>query len=481
MNRPSQVLLLLALTTAAFLAGSWRSRHAAENPATNTRRILYYTDPMHPSYKSDKPGTAPDCGMKLEPVYADGGPSSPTPDGGVPAERPGAVRIDNAKLQLAGVATGVVEKVSEDYAIRLFGRVAADEARTYKLNAGVEGYFQQVAPPTTGSRVTRNQLLATFSTPMAVMPIQTYLLNLDTEDRVNQAGANSAELQSSAAVRANIQQRIQQLQNLGMTAVQMDEIKRTRVFPEGIRVLAPVDGMVLSRNVSPGQKFDRGAEWYRIADLSKVWILADVFDGDAQYLRPGMSARVSLPALRKSVPALVSEVLPQFDANSRTLKVRLEVENRDYTLRPDMFVDVEVKVPISQVVAVPLDAVFDSGLKKTVFVDLGDGNFEPREVETGKRFAGRVEIVKGLNQGERIVLTASFLLDSETRMKQASNSVHEATAQDPVCGMKLQVAKAGAQGEYRGVTHYFCSKSCKEKFTSNPVHYSAGEIAAQAR
>jgi RND family efflux transporter MFP subunit len=429
---------------------------------------------MHPSYKSDKPGTAPDCGMQLEPVYADSAPSSASQDQAAPVP-PGAVRIDSAKQQLGGIQTSVAQRVSGESAIRLFGKVAADEARVYKLNAGTDGYIEQVSGATTGSRVKRDQTLASFSAPMAVMPIQTYLLNLGTEDAVAQSGPGSPQAQSNPAVKANLQQRVQQLKNLGMSNLQLEEIRHTRDYPDGIKIISPADGVVLARNVSPGQKFERGAEWYRIADLSKVWVLADVFEGDARHFRPGTRAHVSLPGGKGDLAAVVAEVLPEFDPNSRALKVRLEVDNPEYTLRPDMFVDVDLPVAFSQVVAVPVDAVFDSGLKKTIFVDAGEGNFEPREVETGRRLAGRIEIVKGLKEGERFVSTASFLLDSETRMKQASAPVTDAMTKDPVCGMNLQRSQAGAQGEYQGITHYFCSNKCKNKFFADPLHYTSNE------
>jgi Cu(I)/Ag(I) efflux system membrane fusion protein len=257
----------------------------------------------------------------------------------------------------------------------------------------------------------------------------------------------------------------------------MAEMRRTREYPDSLKILSPVDGVILARNVSPGQKFERGSEWYRIADLSKVWIMADVFDRDVQYLHPGMQARVSLPGSRNNFAAVVSEVLPQFDPNSRTLKVRLEIDNPDYALRPDMFVDIEALTSNSQVIAAPVDAVLDSGLKKTVFIDLGDGNFEPREVETGRRFAGQIEIVKGLKEGERFVSSAGFLLDSETRMKQTAAPVTDAKTKDPVCGMELQRSKAGAQETYQGVTHYFCSPRCKDKFVHDPAHYLSGGVS----
>jgi YHS domain-containing protein len=237
--------------------------------------------------------------------------------------------------------------------------------------------------------------------------------------------------------------------------------------------MAPVDGFVLARNVSPGLKFDRGAEWYRIADLGQVWILADVFENEAQYLHPGVRARVSLPNQSKTFLARVSEVLPQFDAATRTLKVRLEAGNPGYLLRPDMFVDVELPISFPPTIAVPVDAVLDSGPKKTVFVERGEGFFEPREVETGWRFGDRVQIVKGLAAGERIVVAGNFLIGSESRLKEAAAGMY-APVKDVVCGMEVDQGKAEAAGKmskHGGKTYYFCSEQCKRKFEANPDSY----------
>ncbi len=145
-------------------------------------------------------------------------------------------------------------------------------------------------------------MLATFSSPMATMTIQTFLLNMGAEDRFKKSAAEgSVEGQSMAATNANLQQRFQQLQNLGMSSLQMEEIRRTRQFPETIKIVSPADGFVVARNVSPGQKFERDTEWYRIADLRRVWILADVFENEAQYLHPGTHVRVSLPDQGKTL------------------------------------------------------------------------------------------------------------------------------------------------------------------------------------
>ena len=422
MKKTAYAVALVLLVAGAFLAGSWRSRQPSVTPpAPAARKILYYVDPMHPAYRSDKPGTAPDCGMQLEPVYADGGPATADLAGGSSSQPPRSMPIDPATQQLIGVQVSPVEKVSGSHTLRLFGRVVPDETRVYKLNAGVEGFIREVSAVTTGSQVKKDQFLASFVAPNANSVIQTYILNVGASDRFQKSAAEgSVEAQSLPAANANVQYRVDQLQALGMSPLQMEEIKKTRQVPPDIKIFAPAAGFVLARNVSPGLKFEKGAEWYRIADLNQVWIMADVFENEAHYFRPGVRAQVSLPEQGKVLTARVAEVLPQFDAATRTLKVRLEANNPGFVLRPDMFVDVELPITFPPSIAVPVDAVLDSGLRKTVFVETREGVFEPRQVETGWRFGDRVEIVKGLAAGERIVVSGTFFLDSESRMKAAA-------------------------------------------------------------
>ena len=424
MKKILYTLLLFSFAAGTFFAGSWYNQHKTSAAShSSVRNVLYYVDPMHPAYKSDKPGIAPDCGMQLEPVYA-GAPIAVAASAQTgTALPPGLVRIDPARQQLFGVRLGSVEEASGSYKLRLLGRVAPDEGKIYKLNAGIEGYIQDVSPATTGSFVSKDQVLATFSAPNASMPLQTFVLNLGAEDRFKKSAADgTVEGQSMASVNANLQLRVQQLQNLGMSTLQMDEIRQTRQIPDTIKIVSPVDGFVLSRSVSPGQKFDRNTEWYRIADLHRVWIIADVFESEAQYLKPGVQVRVSLPDQNAAFSGRVSNVLPQFDAATKTLKARIEVENRGYALRPDMVVNVELPVAFPRALAVPADAVLDSGLKKTVFVERGEGLFSPRVVETGRRFGDRVEIVKGLQAGEKIVVSGNFLIGSESRLQEAAET-----------------------------------------------------------
>jgi membrane fusion protein, copper/silver efflux system len=429
MKKAAFRVLLPFVIAGAFLAGSLYHSHTfAGESVSAARKILFYVDPMHPAYRSARPGTAPDCGMRLEPVYADdamaaaGGSreesSHPPNAANNGPMNNGAVNISAEKQQRIGVQVSAVEKTSGTHWLRLLARVAPDETKIYKLVAGMDGVTRQISAVTTGSQVSKDQWLATFSAPELRAPVQGYLISLDVIDRQKEGGAE-APSQIRAAAEGALQA-LDRLRNMGISDVQIEQVRRTRDTPTDLVITAPAAGIVLARSLSVGQRFDKGTEWFRIADLSRVWILADVFEKDARYIRPGQTARVTLASGGAPMSAKVSEVLPQFDPASRTFKVRLEMDNPGLALRPDMFVDVALGIEFPSSVAVPVDAVLDSGLRKTVFVDRGEGNFEPRQVETGWRFDDRVQIVRGLEAGERIVTSANFFLDSETRMQQAA-------------------------------------------------------------
>jgi RND family efflux transporter MFP subunit len=410
--------LAIGVLGAGSFAGPWH--HEPETAGTATvpaRKVRYYVDPMHPAYKSDKPGIAPDCGMQLEPVYEDGGQHAASAGSAARNITPeaSAVNVSPDKQQLIGVRVRPVEQAAGIEKLHLFGRVAPDETRIYRVDVGIDGFIRDISTVTTGSQIDKDQWLATFSAPEARSPIQAYLVAVDVLERARKAGDGPAQIELAAAA---LQQSTERLLTLGMSRLQIEEIRRTRQVPPTIRITAPAAGFALARNVSAGQKFGKGDELYRIADLGRVWILADVFGSDADYVRPGMIAQVSLPGRTTSFRARVSSaVLPQFDPVSQSVKVRLEADNPGYVLLPEMFVDVDLAITLPPTIAVPADAVLDSGLKKTVFVESAAGVFEPREVETGWRFGGRVEVVKGLVAGERIVVSGTFLLDSETRMR----------------------------------------------------------------
>jgi Cu(I)/Ag(I) efflux system membrane fusion protein len=355
-----------------------------------------------------------------------------TPAAGAPPPPPaaGTVSITRENQKVLGIVVAPAQRATGARTLRAPGRVMPDETRLYRITAGANGSMRDVSPVATGSRVRRGQVLGSFYAPDTVMTTQLFILNTQgyvrtnprgvTEDPSGAKGEDEADVgkNNSSLYRANVQQRIIQLENFGISAQQREEIMHQGRVPDTIQIVSPADGLVLARNVSPAQKFDRGFELYRIADLRKVWVIADVFPQDAPDVEVGMRARVSVPGRRGgSFPATVAEVLPQADAVTRTLKVKLVLDNPDLVLRPDMFVEVSLAVELPSAIVLPSDAIVDSGLVKRVFVQTADGQFEPRAVETGWRAGDQVEVVEGLRPGELVVTSGTFFLDSETRMR----------------------------------------------------------------
>ena len=409
----------LALALCAMLLVGFGLGRFHTHAAPGARQPLYYVDPMHPAYRSDKPGIAPDCGMQLVPVYAEdlSGQSIARLSSGEQK-----IHIAPSVQQLYGIRLAKVERLAGTRTIRVLGRVAADETRIYRVNMGTDGYIKSTQDDAVGNQVGKDQRLATVYSPEFLTLMGAYLsANERTQPPSNNASNNKDP--SPAQFAAGVQARADRLRNTGMSDVQIRELSNSRTVPEDVYVVSPVDGFVISRNISAGQRFERFTEFYRIADLSHVWILADVFGADAEGFRPGMMAKITVPATGRTLHARVSSVLPEVDPTTRTMRVRLEADNPGFHLRPDMFVNVDLPVSAASGLAVPVEAIVDSGLSKHVFVDIGDqGNFEAREVVTGWRADGRVQIISGLQPGDRVVSDGAFLIDSEARLQWSSHS-----------------------------------------------------------
>ncbi|MBI5580563.1 MAG: efflux RND transporter periplasmic adaptor subunit [Deltaproteobacteria bacterium] len=388
---------------------------------------------------------------------------------------PGTVAISPERQQTVGIRVGQAEKKTFTHTVRLLGRVAADETRTYFINATIDGWVTQTMPNTTGSFVRKDETLAAFYSSEFLSAGQALLFALSSMDRVRATGKEAGfQKEQITQFKINLQQYKDSLRNLGMGVLQIEEMIRTRKYMENVNVTSPTDGIILVRNVSLGQRFEKGTELYRIADISRVWLLADIYETEPEAFRPGTEARVTLPYQKKAYAAKVSDVLPVFDPATRTLKVRLETENPGFVLRPDMFVDVELPVTYAPAVMVSSDAVIYSGMRKTVFIDRGNGMFEPREVKTGRRMAGQVEIVEGLNEGEKIVISGNFLVDSESKLSLAASGMQPMLEQDPVCGQEVSPRQAEKQGRrvaYGGKSYLFCSDAHRQQFERDPEQY----------
>jgi Cu(I)/Ag(I) efflux system membrane fusion protein len=433
------------LICAAYYAG--RSSHATVVVnAGGTGAVLYYVDPMHPWYRSARPGKAPDCGMDLEPVYADSESLSPV------AMRAG-IRLTPDQEQETRLQTETVEAAPAAHSVRTAGRVVPDEGRTYRVSAGVDGWVRRVFSDRTGYQVKRGEALAAFYSKDISTPQQGYVYALESYERLKKNESSGAE--PLALATQQLASARDSLEFAGMGQAQMEELKRTRQETFDIDLTAPADGQILERHVAVGQRFMKGELLYRIANLDHVWVLADV------HLLPGAiaNARIRVPGM-PPVKARVAPAAPEFDEQGRVAKLQLEVDNPRGVLVPGMIVDVELEAPTSSAITIHADAVIDSGPSKRVFVALGGGQYEAREVQTGWQDGDRVEIRSGLNAGERVVTAGAFLLDSESRMKSPRVAVTDAQ-----CGMKIDRA-ASRRVEWKGAIYYFCSESCERKFTA---------------
>ena len=343
MNKPAAVGSVLLLGLAAFVAGRYTGGSGPVQ-SSSSKRILYYVDPMHPAYRSDKPGIAPDCGMALEPVYEGEDLASKL------QLAPGAVSLSPERQQLIGARVETVAKSSGTRLIRTTGRIEPDDNRVFRLMAVTDGRVQSLGNNPVGTVVKKNDVLATFYSREFRNAEQAYLGSLTSMERLK--GKQEPD-------DANLRINEEQLRALGMGEPQIKELARTHQITRDIEVTSPVDGLVLARNISQEERFEGHIEMYRIADLSKVWILADLLGDEGTLLRPGARVKFTVRELGKAFSATVSTTPPVFDAVSRTLKLRLEADNPGLMLRPDMFVDIEFDSKAPAGISVPADAILD--------------------------------------------------------------------------------------------------------------------------
>ena len=405
-------VVAVSLGAGVFAGARWWAHPSAAAAQGSAQPAAVYSCPMHPDYHSDHPGNCPICGMTVERQQAAGTKEGGA--GGAPSQ--GAVNVSAERQQAIGIQVGVVSRLAGTRLLRTTGRVVADENRTYPIIAAVNGWVRNAESVTAGDAVKKEQVLASVVAPDAQfeMAQQAYYNGLDMLYRG--AGTQPSSHDSGRAV-GEVERLADGLRSLGLSNSQIRQMAQRRELVHDIRVESPADGVVLKRGVATGLRFDRGFELYQIADLSRVWILADVYRRDLPLIRRGAAARITTAAQGHSLSATVSTSEPMFDEATLAFRVRLEAANPKWALKPGMFVDVEFPVDLPAMVVVPADAIVDSGLRKTVFVDCGNGHFEPRSVETGRRLGDDVEVTKGLVPGERIVISGTFFVDSESRMK----------------------------------------------------------------
>lgn len=364
--------------------------------------IAHYACPMHPSVKQSTFGQCPLCGMDLVPVRKSELESD-------------VVRFDDLRRQKIGLRTTKVVKAPLETEVRALGRVTFDETRVHDVNLKLNGWVERLHVAETGAAVKRGQLLFTFYSP----DLYAAQIELISAQRAKEAAGKgiSDSLVASAE---------KKLRLWDVSDAQIQRLKQDKEAVRAMPIHSPASGYVVEKNVVHGSNVAAGQSLYRIADLSRLWVEADVFEADLARVRKGQKARVTLSYLPgRTFDAEVSFVSPILDPTTRTGRVRLEVPNDELMLKPNMHAEVTLVGDGAEALQIPREAVLYTGRRRLVFVDLGEGRVRPQEVTLGRQTNGNVEVLRGLNEGDVVVTSGNFLLAAESRLRNATGFWHD--------------------------------------------------------
>ena len=402
---------LLGLFLVALLAFAGCSK------SEPTKGEAKYFCPMHPTYTSDRPGDCPICGMKLVPIKSKTPASDHSQHDAMQTNVPGriAVHIDADKEQLIGVRTSLVERRPLSRTVRTTGIVQHDETRLFKIAPRFGGFVRKLFVNYVGQEVNKGDPIFTVYSPELFATEREYLLAFQ---QVQKAKEGSTELQQTAS------RLLEAARNrLALWQISNEEIadlqKRSQASDELV-FRSPASGHVLAKTAVEGKSFMPGETLYEIADLSHLWLRAFVYEYELSLIKVGADARVTFPnALGQHFESKVTFISPHIDPQTRRAEVRLELDNPEHIIKPDMWADVELEAPLGNELTVPDSAVIDTGTRFLAFVQTGEGHFEPREIKVGAKTDEFYQVLSGLNEGEKVVTRALFLIDSESQLKAA--------------------------------------------------------------
>ncbi len=401
------VLAALGLGVAVGMAVSRKDGSAIEARAT------VYHCPMHPQIVSDRPGSCPICQMRLVSRPARDAQAEPAPtDAGIPGSAP--VTLSERGRRLIGARTVVAEPVRLARTLRTVGIVAVDERRVHHVHTKIPGWIEHLSVGGVGDAVRVGDGLLTIYSPELLASQEEYLVARRhrarfTDASLPQVVADADRLVESARRRLVL---------YDMTAEQIAELERTGAAPRTVTLYSPVAGTITGRNVSHGEMVQSATSLLDIANLDRVWVVADVYPADLPYVKDGQRARVRVAYIPgQTYEGRVALVSPLVDPQTRTVPVRLEFDNPGHALRPGMFTQVELEADLGSRLAVPKGAVLRSGTRDLVFVDEGQGRFVPRQVTVGVSADELHEIVHGIEPGERVLAAASFFVDAESKLE----------------------------------------------------------------
>ena len=386
-----------------------KTAEAAE--AKKDRKILYWVAPMDPTYIRHAPGKSP-MGMDLVPVYADQVSAGPT------------IHIDPVTIQNMGVKTATVKRETLTRAIRAVGIVTYKEPQQYSVNSKIGGWVERLDVDETGQFVKKGEPMLEIYSPDLVSAQQEYLLALRNAAALKKSPFHEIAQGGQSLLAASYRR----LKYWDISDRQIAELKKSGKVRKTLTLYAPYSGIVTAKKVNEGMFVKAGMTLFQISDISSVWVDAEVYEYELPWLKPGQDARVEFPYTpQKSLAGKISFIYPYVDPQTRTTRVRLSFPNPGDDLKPNMYVNVHLQAQkVENALVVPTDTILDSGTKQTVFVALGDGKFEPRQVEIGLQGDdGMTQIVKGLAPGEQVVTDGEFMLDSESQLKEAVQKMLE--------------------------------------------------------
>jgi len=398
--------------------------YAEEKKQKKEPEILYYRNPMNPEITSPAPAQD-SMGMDYIPVYAEdgaGGGDEPT----------GTVRIDPVTVQNIGVRTAVAEEQILSRHVRSVGRVDFDEERLSRLHPKTEGWVEKLYIDKTGEQISKNTILLSLYSPQLVSSQQEYLLALNSLDVLSKSPTEdirqgALDLVSSSRDR---------LELLDVPAHQIRELEKTRKIKKNLHIHSPFDGVIINIGAREGQYVTPTTQLYKIADLSKVWVFADVYENEVSWIQEGDPVEMKLSAIPGKVfTGRVGYIYPYAEAKTRTIKVRLEFDNPDMLLKPDMFADVTIHAQRKvDAIVIPAEAIVRSGAREQVFIVREHGKFEPRDVTLGVSSKGLVQVLEGVSAGETVVTSSQFLIDSESKLREATAKMMEALSSEKGSG-----------------------------------------------
>lgn len=428
--------IALAVALGYWLGGGSVAGGVAKSDTAAERKPLYYRNPMGLPDTSPVPKKDP-MGMDYVPVYA-GEENAAAKD----AVAPGVVSISPEKIQKLGVRTEAASLRTLDRVVRAAGRIEPDERRLYVIAPKFEGYVERLHVNITGQPVVRGQALFEAYSPELVSAQSEYAIAMQGAAAMQSAGS-----EAQGGMRQLAEASLARLKSWDISPAQIKSLEKSGAARRTLVFSSPVNGIVTEKKAVQGMRFMPGDALFQIADLSAVWVVADVFEQDIAQVKLGAKATVKLDAYPDKVfTGRIAYVYPRLTPETRTVPVRIELANPQGLLKPAMFAQVELPAATrGQVLAVPKSAVLDSGVRQLVLVQRGEGRFEPRTVKLGERGGEYVEIREGLQEGERVVTSANFLIDAESNLKAATGSfVPGGDSGEPTSADPKQVGHMGA-------------------------------------